>query len=192
MMVDALMLLGKSKRIRDKPFIPFRGKPLFSFGYDILSSLFDKTFLVCARGLESRLSDYPHIIPEDYDAGPLGAIYAGVQASNADFLFVAGCDMPFLNTELIRFLYSLLEGDGVVPLNPAGLLEPLHAFYRREKVLDVLKTIELNQRITSLIDRMDVLKVRPERLLKYDPQLLSFRSINTLDDVSWFYSVYTK
>jgi molybdopterin-guanine dinucleotide biosynthesis protein A len=192
MNVDALMLLGRSRRIRDKPFISFGGKPLFRHGYDILSSVFYRTFLVCARGLESRLSDYPHVVSEDLDAGPLGAIYAGAHASNADFLFVAGCDMPFLNADLIRFLYSLLEGDGVVPLNSMGFLEPLHAFYHREKVLDVLKTIELNQRVTSLIDRMNVLRVEPERLLEYDPQLLSFRSINTLDDVSWFYSVCTK
>lgn len=191
MTVDALMLLGVSERIKDKPFVSIRGEPLFSHGYKTLRSLF-RTFLVCSRSLEGRLSSYPDVVVEDFDAGPLGAIYAGAQASDADFLFVAGCDMPFLNKELILFLSSLIEKDGVVPLNEKRLPEPLHAFYRRERVLDVLKSMSLNRRVSSLFDGMDLLMVSPDDLKRFDSQLLSFRNINSLDDVRWFYSVSAK
>ncbi|TMI83117.1 MAG: molybdenum cofactor guanylyltransferase, partial [Bacillati bacterium ANGP1] len=43
--------------------------------------------------------------------------------------FVCGCDMPFLNPALIRYLGALAEGMDVVIPRHGGEYEPLHAVY---------------------------------------------------------------
>jgi molybdopterin-guanine dinucleotide biosynthesis protein A len=187
--IDALMLMGRSVRVENKPFIMVGGRELFSYGYDILDEIFARVFIVCEKSLEGRLRSYSglNVVSEGYGIGPLGGIYEGARHSSADFIFVTGCDMPLLNKRVLGFLSSLVEGDGVVVVNEKGFYEPLHSIYLREKVLKVLeRTLKKEQRISWMIERMDLRRVSTEELRELDAGLMTFRNVNTLEDIAWF------
>ncbi|MFQ5996660.1 MAG: molybdenum cofactor guanylyltransferase [Dehalococcoidales bacterium] len=112
--------------------------------------------------------------------GPLGGIYTGLLASPSSFSLVVACDMPFLNTELLRYLIELSpDFDAVIPRLGEGILEPLHAVYSRS-CLDAIET-ELKRghlRADSFLSVVRVRYVERAECLRFDPQLLSFFNIN--------------
>jgi molybdenum cofactor guanylyltransferase len=94
--------------------------------------------------------------------GPLGGLHAALTEARGDALFVAACDMPYLDAALIRYLLGLTrEGDAVVPRTKRGY-HPLCAVYttaclepitrrlgaRRLKMVDLLK--DVRTRIVTL------------------------------------------
>jgi molybdopterin-guanine dinucleotide biosynthesis protein A len=61
--------------------------------------------------------------------GPLAGIHAALLASRHPHVFVAACDMPGLDPDVIRFLLARIgTADAVVPCWE-GDVEPLHAVY---------------------------------------------------------------
>ena len=61
--------------------------------------------------------------------GPLAGIHAATLASRFPHVFVAACDMPGLDADVIRFLVARIgAADAVVPCWN-GDVEPLHAVY---------------------------------------------------------------
>jgi len=180
--MEALMLIGKSRRIKDKAFIRFRGKDLFRHGYETLNEIFSNVLLVCNKNLEVRLQDF-QIISEDLDVGPLGGIYEGMKNLNSDYVFVTGCDMPFISRRVIEFLCHEAEDDGVIPLNEDGRPEPLHSIYRREKVLELKDVCLSGGSMKNLIEKMNPKFISAEEIKKYDPDLTTFRNINTKEDL---------
>ncbi len=184
--MQALMLLGKSTRIEDKAFIKFKGKELFLHGYEILNGIFQSVLIVCDNSVENKLmelnSDY-EVVPESLNVGPLGGIYVGMQNLSSDYVFVSGCDMPFLSRSVIEFLCNEIGKDGVIPLGGGGRPEPLHAIYRREKILELGKLCLKGGRATNLIGKMNLKIVPADKIREYDPGLMTFRNINTKEDV---------
>jgi molybdopterin-guanine dinucleotide biosynthesis protein A len=184
--IDALMLMGRSERMRDKPFIKVGGMELFTYGYKTLTEVFARALIVCERSLEEKLKNYPDldVVTESHEVGPLGGIYEGAKHSGAEFIFVTGCDMPLLSGRVLEFLCTLIGKDGVVVVNEKGYFEPLHSIYRRERVLDVLREILKKERkISKMIEQMDVKHISTEKLREYDERLLTLRNINTHEDI---------
>lgn len=199
--VGAIMLIGKSKRLKRKAFTPVMGKELFRYALEPIEGIFDSTLVVCESGLEGDLSECvkkyaldSKIISESRGIGPLGGIYEGMENLDSDYVFVTGCDMPFFNACLVEFLCGEIKGadtpgiDGIVPrIN--GRIEPLHSIYRREKCMGVIESlIDLptwSGRITDMIEGMDIKFIPENELRKYDPELLCFRNINLKEDIEF-------
>lgn len=183
----AVMLMGKGTRIENKPFVRINEKELFLYGYEILTELFGNVFTVCSGDVLERLEGYniENIVSENRKIGPIGAMYEGAKNSNAEYIFVAGCDMPFLNRKVIEFLCNSVERDGAVPRHENGILEPLHSIYRRDKVIDVIEGIGKERKISKMIGNMDVRFIPAKELRIYDNELLTFKNINTPRDIAW-------
>jgi molybdopterin-guanine dinucleotide biosynthesis protein A len=87
--------------------------------------------LVCARRPRRVPRGARLVLDGDGPACPLAGIAAALEASSRSWVFVVGCDMPFLSEELIAALEARLSGaDAVVPMGTGGP-EPLHTFYSR-------------------------------------------------------------
>ena len=185
--IQAIMLMGKGTRIENKPFARINGKELFLYGYEILKELFNDIFIVCRNDVFEILKDYKikNVISENKNIGPVGGIYEGAKNSDSGYIFVAGCDMPFLNKKIIEFLCNSVEGYGVVPVHENGMLEPLHSIYKRKRIIDVFEKIGNERRISKVIEKMNVRFIPAEELRIYDKELLTFRNINTPEDVVW-------
>ncbi len=192
--IQAIMLMGKGTRIENKPFARINGKELFLYGYEILKELFNDIFIICRNDVFGILKDYKikNIISENKNIGPVGGIYEGAKNSNSEYIFVTGCDMPFLNRDVIKLLCSSIERDGIVPVHENGMLEPLHSIYKRKKIIDVFEKISGEGRISKVIEKMDVRFIPTEELRIYDGELLTFRNINTPQDIVWMENYLNK
>jgi len=120
--------------------------------------------------------------------GPLAGLHAAMRAVESSLYFAAACDMPFLNAELVRGMYSVAEeqnADAVIPRLADGRFHPLHAVYRRSclphiaRVLDEART----NRIIGFFDNVKVHWIEEPALRATDPELLSFFNINTREDL---------
>ena len=118
--------------------------------------------------------------------GPLGGICTGLRHAATDLAVVVGCDLPFLNEGLLRFLLGRADGfDAVVPRLADGRAQPLHAVYRRTCLGEMERHLGAG--------RLSVWRVPAEVRTRYveeaecralDPDLLSFFNLNTPDDLA--------
>jgi len=138
----------------------------------------EQSDLAVSDGVEILVDLYP-------DKGPLGGIYTGLMASRSSHNIVVACDMPFLNTELLRYMIEISGGfDAVVPRLGEGMAEPLHAIYSRNCLSNMKVRLERNQLgVHSFLNTICVGYVEREECQRLDPQLLSFFNINYQSDL---------
>ncbi|MDI6730201.1 MAG: molybdenum cofactor guanylyltransferase [Candidatus Altarchaeum sp.] len=196
--IFAVMPMGKSKRIENKPFVKFNTQFLFMNGYEILKEIFP-TFLVCHPKVEIKVREIlnsknvtpivNNIISDTLNIGPLGALYLTAKNLTCDYIFFVGCDMPFLNTGVIKFMCGQIDNNiGGVVLKREKF-EPLHAIYGRKFVLETAeKMIKNNERkISGIIEKntnkFKVIDINNSELKKFDPEIKFLNDIDTADDL---------
>lgn len=189
MKVTGIVLAGgKNLRLgRNKALEVIGGKILIEYVIERLSPVVDRILVVTSREkIDLPTADKAEILLDIYpDSGPLGGIYTGLLNAKSQYSVVVACDMPFLNTELLRYMISLSPGfEAVVPRLEEKKLEPLHAIYSKN-CLDKIKTLlEHNElRVNSLLKSVKVRYVERAECEKLDPQLLSFFNINRQSDL---------
>ncbi|BCS54575.1 formate dehydrogenase accessory sulfurtransferase FdhD [Geobacter sp. SVR] len=118
------------------------------------------------------------------DFGAMAGLHAGLAASSTGRIFVAACDMPSLNPDLIRLLCAADPGaEAVVPVNEEGLREPLHAVYSRSALATLEETIAQGERsILTLLDRLESRLVTPEEYAGIAEAERSFSNVNTPEE----------
>lgn len=172
---------GENRRMgTDKAFLDIDGRPLIDHILDVFLTLFDRTIVV--TNTPDRYRSYDVEVTSDaLDLrGPLTGIYSGLLRSTAEYNFVAACDMPYLNPELISYMGEISAGkDAVVPQFD-GFLEPLHAIYRKG-IIPVMEAQlrQQDRRIRGLFDHIEIRYVTEEEIVRFDPLKRSFRNLNT-------------
>ena len=103
-----------------------------------------------------------------------------------DLIFVAACDMPCINPEVVSCLFDLIcDSDAAIPCWNNEMYEPLHAVYRRTALLTYLEKYE-SRSLRGMVKDLDATYVPVERLRRYDPTLETFRNINRLEELDKF------
>ncbi|HEY9526967.1 MAG TPA: molybdenum cofactor guanylyltransferase, partial [Anaerolineales bacterium] len=97
---------GKSLRMgRDKRFLEVSGNSVFARTLRVLRETLAETIVVLAEPVDSLDVRGCRVV---YDlipnAGSLGGLYTGLMASTQPRIFAVACDMPFLNSDVIRFM----------------------------------------------------------------------------------------
>ncbi len=116
--------------------------------------------------------------------GAPGGLHAALAAAATPWVFLAGCDMPFLDADAIAFLAARREGADVVMVRFRGHLEPLHALWSRAclPVLDrLLADGEPSLRDVAAEVRTRI--VEEEEWRAVDPEGRAFANANTPGDV---------
>lgn len=152
--VNAVLLAGgnSSRYGEDKALIYFQDKALIEIIYSKLNSFFDEVIIVANNGNYDFLKNA--VIKKDIikNKGPLGGIYTGLYYSDAEYNFIVGCDMPFINNKYFSLLLNRIkERDfDVAAVKKDGYIEPLAALYHRRVLALVKKNIlDNNLRIKS-------------------------------------------
>jgi molybdopterin-guanine dinucleotide biosynthesis protein A len=116
--------------------------------------------------------------------GSLGGIYTGlINATAVKNLVIAG-DMPFLNLDLLRYMWQISEGFDMVVPSLEGNLEPLHAIYSRNCIAPIERLIKQNDlRIFDFYAEVKVRYVERTEIDRYDPEHVSFFNINTEEEL---------
>jgi molybdopterin-guanine dinucleotide biosynthesis protein A len=153
---------------------------LSSLGHSVLVVTSQEQFDVIAA---SRLKG--KVMVDLYPGkGALGGIYTGLASADSCYSLVVGCDMPFLNRNLLRYLIDLAPGfDAVIP-RIDGMYEPLHAVYSRSCLASISELMEQDSLgISQLFGLVNTRYVDKDEIARFDPQFLSFFNINTLNDL---------
>jgi len=178
---------GKSRRFgSNKALACLNDKPVIQHVADIITSLFSSCLVVTNTPEEYEFLELPMTGDIFQDAGPLAGIHAALSNIDESQAFVTGCDMPFIEPTLIRFLCSLdraEEYDCVVPWLTTGP-EPLCALYHRSS----LSIFEDNLRhgLWKITENLAALKVRQAaeaEILGVVANLRSFHNINRPEDI---------
>jgi len=115
--------------------------------------------------------------------GPLAGMLAGFTVARQPRVWVVGCDLPDAEPALGALLLAVAgDYDAVVP-RPDQEPEGVCALYARELAPRVEALLDAGERsIKSLLDRSTVRYLASDELRAVDPELRSFRNINTPAD----------
>ena len=175
---------GQSSRMgSNKALLPYRGGRFIVAIYRQLSLLCDD-MLVVTNTPEQYAFLNCRMVPDIHPGmGALAGLHAGLNHSHTAHIFAVACDMPYLSDTLIRALIARRHrSDVIIPEGEQGL-EPLHAVYSRT-CLAAMEAALLSgkKRLVSFFPEVQVWKIPCRVVRTMDPELASFRNINTPAD----------
>ena len=189
-----LLAGGKSRRMgEDKRFILVGQRTLFERSCAVLCGLFEQVCVVIAQDTPKLQAEVPVVRDLIPDCGSLGGLYTGLRLAKTQHIFLAACDMPFLNPDVIRHMVQLKDSADIVISQWATRLQPTHAVYGRDCLPVIEEMINHhNRKIHSMIDH-PALRVRliAEREIRHiDHEGRSLFNINTPSDLEQARSVH--
>ena len=171
---------GLSRRMgRDKAGLPAGDGTLIQHLARRLAPVVDETIVAGGSGRY----DLPGVTTFDdrYPGlGPLAGIHAGLLVAQFPLVWVVGCDLPDVDPGLAALLCGLAgDVDAVVPRidsEPQGVC----AVYDRALAPRIEGLLAAGERrVKMLLGASNVRYVTPGELRAVDPELRSFRNINT-------------
>jgi molybdopterin-guanine dinucleotide biosynthesis protein A len=182
---------GSSSRLgEDKALIRVAGCSLIERVVDVLRPLVSDLLLVTqGERLTSDAEPFADLhVPTVADVypgvGTLGGLHAGLSAIHGEYGLVVGCDMPFLNADLLRFMISQACGYDVVMPRVAEYYEPLHALYARRCAPAIERSILAGRRrIRHALADLRIRYIEEPEIDRYDPDHLSFFNVNTPEEL---------
>jgi molybdenum cofactor guanylyltransferase len=176
---------GQSRRMGfNKALIDVGGRPLIKILADRIHPITTQILISSNDSTSYKFLNYP-VIPDCYQGcGPLAGLHAVMSRKTCSLYIVLACDLPNLQTSLLRNLISFAEGyDAAIPRSRDGLAHPLCAVYRRTCLPAVEKALTrgANKVIEAVVD--DALSIRwisPEEGSFQDSELAN---INTPEDL---------
>ncbi len=177
---------GQSRRLgTDKAFVQIGGVSLIERVTNRIRQISDDVVIVTNNPENYRDLGFPLVGDVWPGMGALGGIYSGLRAIRHERALVVGCDMPFLDLRLLRFMILLAADYDVVIPRLDGLLEPLHTIYSRSCLVPIANLLQAgNRRIVDFLDQVRVRYVDQSEVGIFDPQGLSFFNVNTPEDLA--------
>ncbi|MFH1562936.1 MAG: molybdenum cofactor guanylyltransferase [Nitrospirota bacterium] len=144
-----------------------------------------------ARLDETRLDGLTPIEDIIPHKGPLVGLYSGLMKSTSFYNFVVAGDMPFLNTNLIKYMKDKISGsDVLIPKTQRGV-EPLHAIYSKN-CLEIIKRKIFSEKaclvkeklsIESIFSELKVEYILEDEIRQFSLPEIAFFNINTEQDI---------
>ena len=142
----AILAGGKSSRLgSDKALAEVGSRPMLNRAIAAVEPL-AKEILVVGRMELNFPAGNAQCIPDIQPGlGPVGGLASALAVASHDRVLCIGCDMPFLNTGLLRLLVHSSPHADVTILRVGGKVEPLCAIYHRRIQPIVLRLIREGQ-----------------------------------------------
>lgn len=146
----------------DKARLPLPGGTLVERVLAQVDELFDEVLISVSRAQAEAFPGLRTIVDGVSGLGPIAGISAGLKAARNETCAVLACDIPEVDTKLLRSLVRRVEGhDIAVPVTPEGLLEPLFAVYTKGLVPLIEGSIRAGEySLLPLIETARTLKVK--------------------------------
>jgi molybdopterin-guanine dinucleotide biosynthesis protein A len=192
-MRSAVILVGGEARRangEEKYFFTYGGRTFIERLISSLNSVTDEIIIVardpaqCTRF--SHIDGVQCITDIRKGIGPIGGLHAGAKAARGELVFVAACDMPCVNQDVVSYLFDVIgDYDAVIPCWNREMYEPLHAVYRRPALISFFNNHKARS-LRAMVGNMKTKYVSVEDLRKYDRSLETFTNINRLDEQKKF------
>lgn len=172
---------------KDKALLPFLGIPLIKRLRDRFSDMGEELLVITndfSGYQDLAVPLYKDIIP---DRGALGGLYTALSISKNPLVGLIAADLPFASPALMAHLIKSLltsNAQAAIPSTERGL-EPLHAVYRRDTTLPLVKeAIDQNLwRMNDWFDQAEILILPPEETRKVTASKYTFLNLNTPKDL---------
>lgn len=185
-MITGIVLAGgRSTRMgHDKASLRFGDETLASRAVRLLGMVADDVIVVAAPG--ASLPALPARIVHDAVShlGPLAGIATGLAASTTEVNLIVACDMPLIRPAVLRRLIELREEADICVAVAGGHASPLCAVYRRGVGATAQEMLDAGERrVMALLDRVQTKRVDAAVFRDIDPDLETFVSCNTPDEL---------
>ncbi|MBP2646069.1 MAG: Molybdopterin-guanine dinucleotide biosynthesis protein [Firmicutes bacterium] len=176
---------GLSTRMgRDKASLPWDGTDLLHTALNVLAPVCSQ--LIVVSNVERNILVPGVWVVHDLfrGCGPLGGIHAGISASRTEWNFVAACDMPCLNGQVVEYMAkNRKEYDVLVPFI-ANHYHPLHAMYHKRCLPRIRALLEQgNYRMTALFATLNVGLMEERELALFDESYAMLSNLNSPTDI---------
>lgn len=181
----AILAGGRSRRMgQDKALLPIGGRSVIEWVLDRVVPLSDDVTIITDVPGKYRHLDYRMIGDIFPGKGSLGGIYTAVHAAQYLHCVVVACDMPLLNTDLLRYLAELAPGFDVVVPRIEEFPETMHAVYGKRCLEPIKSRLLADQlKIIGFFEDVRVRYVERNDVSRFDPTFRSFININTPADL---------
>lgn len=122
---------GKSSRMgSDKGIVNLNGKKFIEHILEAVLPNVNEVLIIANNDNFNNLG-YKVIKDKIKDCGPLGGIYTGLMNSKTENNIIVSCDIPFINSDLVKYIIeNTSNADITVPIYK-GNIEPLCAVYTK-------------------------------------------------------------
>jgi molybdopterin-guanine dinucleotide biosynthesis protein A len=180
---------------RDKALLTVGSHTLLEIVAERVEPLAGELFVIAADRAEYATLGF-RVVPDlRPGSGSLGGIFTALSVSRSERCLVVGCDMPFLNRALLRYMCGVpFDYDLLVPVlggdrsaQGAGrTYETLHAIYGRSALPAIERRIERGAfKIADLLGDVRAREIDEATVRRFDPELRSFFNANTPDDFAF-------
>jgi molybdopterin-guanine dinucleotide biosynthesis protein A len=168
----------------NKALLDVGGQPIIGVLIDRVRPLVSQILISSNDSLSYQFLNIP-VIPDQYaECGPLAGFHAAMNWSSCSLFLILACDLPNLQTSVMRRMLLLAGGhDAAIPRTRDGLAHPLCAAYHRTCLPSIEKALQRGDRKvieTFTDDDLDVRWVSPEEGMFGDQDLAN---INTPEDL---------
>jgi molybdopterin-guanine dinucleotide biosynthesis protein A len=184
--MDALILAGgENKRFPViKGFLEVDGKRVIESNIELLSKIFDRV-IISANDPELYFHLGATMVGDVVEyRGPMTGILSALTIPEVSEIFVTACDMPFINTMLIKYIVDKWEKeyDAVIPIFD-DKPQPLLGIYSKRIAKSMEQSIKNGDRsLREFLRGINVLYIKEEEVRNIDPEGRSFININTIED----------
>jgi molybdopterin-guanine dinucleotide biosynthesis protein A len=182
----ALLAGGRARRLGGaaKGLLRLDGRPLLARSLELFRPRFSASLLVTGDPRPYAGFDVQPVADLHPGRGPLGGLHAALMAAATPWVFLAGCDMPFLSGEGIALLAARRAGAPAVVPRWAGRLQPLHALWSRQVLPALERSLagpDLSLR--RLAEQVGAVVVEAAAWREVDPAGRAFLNANTPAEV---------
>ncbi len=175
---------GKSERMgRDKRYIKYKGKYFIEHAVRLAEKISDDVIISVDR--KENFGKFRVVEDIINVRAPIIGLFSSMKHCKYEYTCVIPCDVPLARSGVFRYLIKKARGvDGAVPRN-GKYIEPLIAVYKVKSMLLACKNaIAMGEyRLYKVIRNLNINFVEFDELKRFDPDLSTFRNINTPKDL---------
>lgn len=192
MFITGIILAGGgSKRLKpNKLFLKLSGKSVIENLIDNVKDYFEELLIA---------TNFPHFYnklnlltfsDKVKGKGPLAGIYTGLFYSRTYYNFFLAGDMPFVRSDLIKYMQNRIRNfDVVVPKTFDGI-HPLFGIYTKACIPFIKEQLKAGDlKITNFYSRVKVNYIKEEEIKEFNPEISLF-NLNTMDDYKKAKEIY--
>jgi len=182
-----LLAGGRASRMggRDKAFAAVDGEAIAVRTVRLFHTLFPQVLVATNKPERFHPLEVETVGDTFVDCGPLAGIHAAMRRAVHPWIFVAACDMPGLDADVIRFLLARIgDADAVVPRWEHDI-EPLHAIYAVRLLPQVEDALRAGHHaLREFLPRVRVDYVAEDELGRIRGTARSMLNVNTPEDLA--------
>ncbi|MEW6196177.1 MAG: molybdenum cofactor guanylyltransferase [Bacteroidota bacterium] len=135
---------GKSSRMgTNKALLKIDDQTIIERVFYLMKDVFDEVVISTNEPELYGFIDTEKVVDKFPGFGPLAGIHSALSTAQAKKIFITTCDLPFINSSLIKFLLNVKTEEMIVVPKAEDRIQFLCGIYDR-KILPLLENILLN------------------------------------------------